>query len=48
VERIAEAIGEDIAGKEEAKIEAAMRGEEPDSVESPSTLYITRGTDPAP
>jgi hypothetical protein len=41
VERIAEAIGEDIAGKEEAKIEAAMRGEEPDSVESPSTLYIT-------
>jgi len=41
VERIAEAIGEDIAGKEEAKIEAAMRGEEPDIEESPSTLYIT-------
>jgi hypothetical protein len=41
VERIAEAIGEDIAGREEAKIEAAMRGEEPEIVESPSTLYIT-------
>ena len=41
VERIAEAIGQDIGGREQANIEAAMRGEEPDIVESPCTLYIT-------
>jgi len=40
VERIAEAIGADIARKEEEKKEAAMADELPDSNEKPLILYI--------
>ncbi len=45
VERIAEAVGKDIASKEQQSVEAAMNGQTTDSSESPSTLYIaTDGT----
>lgn len=45
VERIAEAIGEDIASKEQKSVEAVMNGRTPEISESPSTLYIaTDGT----
>jgi hypothetical protein len=38
VERIAEAVGKDIASKEQQSVEAAMNGQATDSPESPSTL----------
>jgi hypothetical protein len=45
VERIAEAIGEDIAFQEQKSVEAVMSGQITDISESPSTLYIaTDGT----
>jgi hypothetical protein len=45
VERIAEAVGRDIASKESESVEAAMNGQTIDTSESPSTLYIaTDGT----
>ena len=45
VERIAEAIGADMAQKERQEIEAAMAGVPEESTESPETLYIaTDGT----
>ena len=40
VERIAEAIGEDVAGREQQGVDAAMRGQEPEGDESVSTLYV--------
>jgi hypothetical protein len=40
VERISEGIGEDICLKQDEQTAAIMAGEEPEALESPSTLYI--------
>ncbi len=40
VERIAEAIGADIARREQEGVEAVMAGDEPQTTEAPATLYI--------
>jgi hypothetical protein len=45
VERIAEAIGYDIAQKEQQAVDAAINGQAADTCESPATLYVaTDGT----